>query len=653
MDWHDRGNGLPRSEWVTRCAHAERQQMVDADAIIAPSLYMAEWLKTKGSLPAVPVLVHPNPLPHGSWAGRRLNQALPPIERIVFFGRLEPRKGLALFCDAIDRLEGLTDRDLEIVFLGKAGDPRLSQYLEARTVDWGWRTRHIGNWMSEDALLLLGEPGTLAVIPSIIDNFPYSVLECLGAGIPFIATRVGGIPEMVEPEDLDRVLVAPDAAALAAALERALREGHAPARPAHDFATVELQWLAWHGSLLSAVPEPTIEPTENDAEPPVAVVVTGEQPAAWCLASLEGQGGVRAEILVAGSGDGTLAAGAANRLAERERGEFLVFCGPTVVAEGGAVAALVRAALHTGADAVVCAYRQAKGMPAPSESAVAGEVIHPPCGPLSIAALDNVFGGRFFLIRRAAFEALGGFRELVQLSGLEHRDLLNRLLIKGGQIVSVPYPLYVEYMAAGEPEVTWLSAKRACLEPFLEGAPRWLGDLVSWVQDSGWPSKGKQIDDIGWSIAQAASRDRLARIRTGVALAKLASPAELMGLEAGGDAQTKPGDGGLTVTAKGPDPMLLLPPLSMLPAAARVHVVVDIAAPGPSEAQLFWPEVGIAGYAEARSVRTALTGGRQTIILSTSPIKAPGRLRFDPGLHPGQYTIHSLEVWLRQPANRT
>jgi hypothetical protein len=315
-----------------------------------------------------------------------------------------------------------------------------------------------------------------------------------------------------------------------------------------------------------------------------------------------------------------------------------------VVAEDGAVAALVRAASHTGADAVVAGYRLGKGAPDRADATALGEVIHPPCGPLAIAALDNVFGGRFFLIRRAAFEGLGGFRELPQLEGVEHRDLLNRLLLQGGRIVSVPYPLYVEYMATGEPAAPWLSAKRACLEPFLAGSPRWLNDLLSWVQDSGWPRKDKPIDDIGWSIAQAAARQRLARIRSGMALARFASAAELVQLAASGDAETTAVDGCLTVTAKGPDPILLPPLLAMPPGATRVHLVVDMAAPASTEAQLFWQTDEAADYAEARSVRAVLTGARQTIILSTPPIKA-GRLRFDPGLLSGQYAIFSLEAW--------
>ena len=52
-------------------------------------------------------------------------------------------------------------------------------------------------------------PGTLAVMPSLQDNSPNTVYECLEHGIPFIASNVGGVPELIAPEDHARVLFEP------------------------------------------------------------------------------------------------------------------------------------------------------------------------------------------------------------------------------------------------------------------------------------------------------------------------------------------------------------------------------------------------------------------------------------------------------------
>jgi glycosyltransferase involved in cell wall biosynthesis len=62
----------------------------------------------------------------------------------------------------------------------------------------------------------------LFVQPSVRDAFPTAVLEAMGAGLPVIASRVGGIPEMVD-EGITGILVPPgDADALGRAVVEAL-----------------------------------------------------------------------------------------------------------------------------------------------------------------------------------------------------------------------------------------------------------------------------------------------------------------------------------------------------------------------------------------------------------------------------------------------
>jgi glycosyltransferase involved in cell wall biosynthesis len=65
--------------------------------------------------------------------------------------------------------------------------------------------------------------GRLLVIPSRAESLPYIVLEAAAAGVPIIATRVGGIPEIFGPDSAD--LVSPgDPAALARAIGLGLRD---------------------------------------------------------------------------------------------------------------------------------------------------------------------------------------------------------------------------------------------------------------------------------------------------------------------------------------------------------------------------------------------------------------------------------------------
>jgi len=67
--------------------------------------------------------------------------------------------------------------------------------------------------------------GRQMVVPSRADSLPYAVIEAGGAGIPIIASGVGGIPEILGP---DGITVPPeDSARLAGAIAAALDD---PAR---------------------------------------------------------------------------------------------------------------------------------------------------------------------------------------------------------------------------------------------------------------------------------------------------------------------------------------------------------------------------------------------------------------------------------------
>src|SRR5262249_54332102 len=71
----------------------------------------------------------------------------------------------------------------------------------------------------EQALRYLHHGGRLAVMPSRIENSPFTVLECASQGLPFVASAVGGIPEMIaDPQLQPYLLFAPTPADLSRCL---------------------------------------------------------------------------------------------------------------------------------------------------------------------------------------------------------------------------------------------------------------------------------------------------------------------------------------------------------------------------------------------------------------------------------------------------
>ena len=79
----------------------------------------------------------------------------------------------------------------------------------------------------------------VVVIPSILDNYPLTVLECITNGFCFIASTAGGIPEMVD----DRVSFAPTAADLRDILRRLRFIDFVRVQHQYDPARARRTWL--------------------------------------------------------------------------------------------------------------------------------------------------------------------------------------------------------------------------------------------------------------------------------------------------------------------------------------------------------------------------------------------------------------------------
>lgn len=136
-----------------------------------------------------------------------------PIRRIVMVANLRPEKAHeVLFAAAQIVLRRVPD--LEIVIAG--GGPRRAE-LEAlaSSMEIAPRVRFLGH--CDDVAGLLAQCDAF-VLTSRSEAFPNSVLEAMAAGLPVVASRIGGIRELIEHQRTG-VLVPPgDPRALAYAL---------------------------------------------------------------------------------------------------------------------------------------------------------------------------------------------------------------------------------------------------------------------------------------------------------------------------------------------------------------------------------------------------------------------------------------------------
>jgi glycosyltransferase involved in cell wall biosynthesis len=240
---------LPTSLLLAAYNYAERLSVRCADVVWSPSRYLAEWAeKREFRLPAQ-TYIQQYLLPAQSFPAVTHGRGEQP-EEIVFFGRLEERKGLRLFCNAIHLLrDELERRQIKVTFLGKpvlcAGMGSL-EYIERRAKAWNFPVTTITGYGQPEAVHYLRDGTKLAVMPSPFDNSPCTVYEALSWGIPFLAARTGGIPELVHEADQGEVLFEYTSEALRAALLRALDLGGWIARPALEQAAVRRGFSALH-----------------------------------------------------------------------------------------------------------------------------------------------------------------------------------------------------------------------------------------------------------------------------------------------------------------------------------------------------------------------------------------------------------------------
>ena len=434
----------------------ERRSVELADLAISPSRYLLNWMREREwRLPqAVDVLQNIVPAPAAECA-----EAPQLIDELVFFGRLETRKGVEIFCDAVEALdrEGrLGGRG--ITFLGKfsrIGCIHSGVFLLERSKNWSVAPRFVADLNQAEAIDYLQRPGVLAIIPSLAENSPCVVVECILAGAPFLASDSGGTPELVAEADRALCLVPPTAEAFAARLREIFESGHARARMAIPQAETRARWRELVVRGADAPSSPTAP------RPRVSVCVclqAGEDIEPATLASIRAQDGVEVETLVVVygaaedrgpetvGGETRLALRSAHRSAARNaaaaaaNGEWLMFAPANGwMLEPDALAILSHAATRLGVEAI-SALTYSHGRPKPLRE-WDGEIATLPLGPSKeFAAFENCLGDEIFLMSARAFAEIGGF-ESTESPEVDNRLLLTRALLSGIKIDLVPAPL--------------------------------------------------------------------------------------------------------------------------------------------------------------------------------------------------------------------
>ncbi|RYI18788.1 MAG: colanic acid biosynthesis glycosyltransferase WcaL [Acetobacteraceae bacterium] len=171
-------------------------------------------------------------------------------KRVAFVGRLDPVKGALLLIEAMATvLKSHPDATLTL-----AGDGPARSGAEAKAKDLGIdHAVHFAGFMTQGQVADLLANSDMLVLPSFAEGLPVVYMEALASRIPVVASRVAGVPELVEdgvtgytipPGDVDtlanRMIRLMDDPAAARAMGEA---GRRAVEAQHDIRT-EGAWLA-------------------------------------------------------------------------------------------------------------------------------------------------------------------------------------------------------------------------------------------------------------------------------------------------------------------------------------------------------------------------------------------------------------------------
>ncbi|EGC36612.1 hypothetical protein DICPUDRAFT_87341 [Dictyostelium purpureum] len=491
----------------------ERKSVEMADIIWTPSNYIVNWLITEAgwTIPQSNLYLLPFLPPKQTSLTTQKDSKSSSIKEFVFFGRLEKRKGLALFCDALDQLvdqhSNLFDDKpkIKVSFLGRSSTINSIdsiEYLKDRSLSWPFKVSFLTEMSSSEAIEYLSAGlDKVAVIPSLEDNAPYTLYECLYMGIPFIASSQSSMIPLINKDDQQEVLFSSRSSfSLMNKIFSILNSpdsSHKIVKPLFTKDKSEQTWLNFYKFIINQQEEKQKETgilfndfkgnmtsgsgiAISEGEPLVSIcIVHFNRPfyLKQALESIENQDYLNYEVILVDDGSSNQDAldyikslenkfkyngwkiiqtenrylGAARNAASKEaNGKYLLFLDDDNYLYSNTISTYVKIATNTKSNVVTAAHSIFNSSLSPISEQVVIERQWVPLGPsLSVGLFKNCFGDANFFIEKKSFESIGGFTEEYGV-GLEDHEILAKLVIEGYKLSVSTEPLL--YYRMHDPE---------------------------------------------------------------------------------------------------------------------------------------------------------------------------------------------------------
>jgi glycosyltransferase involved in cell wall biosynthesis len=455
---------------------AQRQVAELADVVISSSQFMLNWASENGWKLPEKTYVQPSLISSRIPSKTSLVGASKPSE-IVFFGDLMPCEGIILFCDAIDRLftthRASLPSDFRITFLGKEMKVQgisSTEYIQRRSAKWDDLTVNIiSNKDNIESLrYLLSSSNRLAVVATEMANSPLRIQELLHANIPFIASKVGGISELISSEDAQKILFETREDKLAEKMIQIILNGIHKVKSLISYEENKNEWIQYHASLR----ESYVENADLLESPLVSVVIASfnrPEMLRQAVASIENQDYSNIEVILVDDASTSIEAKAEisnlkslfemrnwkiiqlfensylgkvrNIGVQNAAGKYILFLDDDNVAKANEISTFVKVAEKTGADLLTSAQDFFSGIDVPSDDETPLSRRVPLGGDVATGFFYNCYGDANSFVKRSSFLLIGGFTEEYQI-GYEDYEFFNHALLSGLKMQVVPEPLF-------------------------------------------------------------------------------------------------------------------------------------------------------------------------------------------------------------------
>lgn len=194
------------NENTTRRIAAEKLGIETAAGVSAPSLAVLNAVRDYYQLELKNAAVIPNPIapavPNDRW-----DSATAAPQTVLFVGRFDSLKGGDTMLLAFDKvLQTLPETRLQFIgsddgiAVGSGERMPISRFIAQKLSQRAQRQIDVIGRLPADQIDDYRIKARVVVVASRFENFPYSLLESMRLGCPTVASKVGGIPEILEHE---------------------------------------------------------------------------------------------------------------------------------------------------------------------------------------------------------------------------------------------------------------------------------------------------------------------------------------------------------------------------------------------------------------------------------------------------------------------